>query len=58
MKAEIDESGKLTVTACNALESFALQQWANQYFSEAEKKDGSITLEIVATGRNESNDDT
>ena len=34
MKAEIDESGKLSVTAETSLESFALARWWDDYAAQ------------------------
>ncbi len=50
MKAEITETGTLRVSAENALESFALSQWAAQYFNESEKQDPAINLLIESKG--------
>ena len=46
LKATMNETGTLTVKAETAMESFALKQWAAGYFSDSEKKDGGITLQI------------
>jgi hypothetical protein len=34
MKAILDETGTLTVVAENALEAYALDRWADDYFGE------------------------
>ena len=37
VKADIDENGTLTIRAETQMETFALQQWANDYFEQQQE---------------------